>query len=123
MSAFAAIWYAGRRDPTASQHRAINALLDKVVGRFKSVAEEKQDLFRNQLTAYRNLYGFLSQILPWQDPELEKLYTFVRNLAAKLPPPSDGRALLSTTKWRSRSTDCNRSTVALSTLPMATLRR
>ncbi|MEM9972439.1 MAG: type I restriction endonuclease subunit R, partial [Pseudomonadota bacterium] len=45
-----------------------------------------------QLTAYRNLYAFLSQIIPYQDSELEKLYAFVRNLLAKLPPPGDGQA-------------------------------
>src|SRR5690606_22172208 len=45
-----------------------------------------------QITAYRNLYAFLSQIIPYQDSELEKLYTFVRNLIAKLPPPGDGQA-------------------------------
>src|SRR5690606_26755748 len=53
--------------------------------------EAEQDEFRGQLTAYRNLYAFLSQIIPYQDSELEKLYAFVRNLIAKLPPPGDGQ--------------------------------
>ena len=35
---------------------------------------------------------FLSQIIPYQDSDLEKLYAFVRNLIAKLPPPGDGQA-------------------------------
>ena len=52
------------------------------------------------MTAYRNLYAFLSQIMPYQDSELEKLYAFVRNLLAKLPPPGDGQASRSTMKWR-----------------------
>ena len=43
-------------------------------------------------SAFRNLYAFLSQIIPYQDSELEKLYAFVRNLLAKLPPPGDGQA-------------------------------
>ena len=42
------------------------------------------------MRAYRNLYAFLSQIIPYQDTELERLYAFVRNLLAKLPPPDDG---------------------------------
>ena len=45
--------------------------------------------FRGFLTAFRNLYGFLSQILPYLDEQLEQLYAFVRNLASKLPPPGD----------------------------------
>ena len=32
-----------------------------------------------------NLYGFLSQIIPYQDSDLERLYVFLRHLAAKLP--------------------------------------
>jgi type I restriction enzyme R subunit len=50
----------------------------------------EREEFRGVLIAYRNLYAFLSQIIPYQDSDLEKLYTFVRNLIAKLPPADDG---------------------------------
>jgi len=33
----------------------------------------------------RNLYGFLSQVIPYQDSDLERLYVFLRHLTAKLP--------------------------------------
>lgn len=69
----------------------MNAVLDAVVARFGQREEAEQEEFRGQLTAYRNLYAFLSQIIPYQDSELEKLYAFVRNLLAKLPPPGDGK--------------------------------
>ena len=36
------------------------------------------------------MYSFVSQILPFVDPELEKLYVFVRFLLRKLPPSSQG---------------------------------
>jgi type I restriction enzyme R subunit len=91
VNAFAEVWYRSKRDHSASDHREMNAALDAVVERFKDRGEEEQDAFRGQLTAYRNLYAFLSQIIPYQDSELEKLYAFVRNLIAKLPPPSGGR--------------------------------
>lgn len=42
-------------------------------------------VFRDQLTALRNLYSFLSQIVPYQDADLEKLHVFVRFLIPKLP--------------------------------------
>jgi type I restriction enzyme, R subunit len=58
--------------------------------RFLERDESEREEFRGQLTAFRNLYAFLSQIIPYQDSELEKLYSFVRNLIAKLPPPGDG---------------------------------
>lgn len=90
VDAFAAAWYRPRREPSGSDHRQMNAVLDAVVERFNQREEKERDEFRGLLTAYRNLYAFLSQIIPYQDSELEKLYTFVRNLIAKLPPPDDG---------------------------------
>jgi type I restriction enzyme R subunit len=65
-----------------------------VVQRFCERPEEEREEFRGQLTAYRNLYAFLSQVIPYQDSELEKLYAFVRNLIAKLPLPDDGGAFV-----------------------------
>lgn len=90
---FAEVWYRRAREHSANDHRLMNAVLDAVVERFSARTEEDQDLFRGQLTAFRGLYAFLSQIIPYQDSELEKLYAFVRSLIAKLPPPGDGRAL------------------------------
>ncbi|MBF0678787.1 MAG: type I restriction endonuclease subunit R [Devosia sp.] len=92
VNAFAEVWYRGKRDHSATDHRLMNAVLDAVVQRFGEREEQEQDEFRGQLTAFRNLYAFLSQIIPYQDSELEKLYAFVRNLIAKLPPPGDGQA-------------------------------
>lgn len=92
VNAFAEVWYRKRRDHSATDHRVMNSVLDAVVQRFNEREEAEQDEFRGQLTAYRNLYAFLSQIIPYQDSELEKLYTFVRNLISKLPPPGDGKA-------------------------------
>lgn len=46
--------------------------------------------FRGLLITFRNLCGFLSQILPYFDEELERLYAFMRNLISKLSRPRDG---------------------------------
>ena len=94
VAAFAEVWYRGKRDHSASDHRAMNAVLDTVVERFRDRVEEEREEFRGQLTAYRNLYAFLSQIIPYQDTDLERLYAFARNLLAKLPPPGDGKAFV-----------------------------
>ena len=87
---FAAVWFKGKRDSSGQDHKMMNAVLDRSVVRFKEHDEEAQENFRGLLTAFRNLYGFLSQILPYFDEELERLYAFVRNLGSKLPPPGDG---------------------------------
>jgi type I restriction enzyme R subunit len=94
VTAFAQVWYRGKRDHTASDHKAMNAVLDTVVQRFQEREEEEREEFRGQLTAYRNLYAFLSQIIPYQDSDLERLYAFVRNLSAKLPPSGDGQSFV-----------------------------
>ena len=91
VTAFAEVWYRSKRDHSASDHRVMNALLDAVVQRFQDREEEEREEFRGQLKAYRNLYAFLSQIIPYQDSDLERLYAFVRNLLTKLPPAGDGQ--------------------------------
>ena len=94
VAGFAEVWYRGKRDHSAADHRVMNAVLDAVVQRFQDREEDRQEEFRGQLTAYRNLYAFLSQIIPYQDTDLERLYAFARNLLAKLPPPGDGQGFV-----------------------------
>jgi len=94
VSAFAQVWYRTKRHHSVTDHRVMNAVLDAVVQRFQDRAEEEREEFRGQLKAYRNLYAFLSQIIPYQDSDLERLYAFVRNLMSKLPPPGDGQAFV-----------------------------
>ena len=60
-------------------------LLAPHVERFDEIAEEEQQDFRHKLTQYIRLYAFLSQIIPFADPDLEKLYVFARLLRKLLP--------------------------------------
>lgn len=90
VSAFSVVWYGKKKDHTATDHRTMNATLDRAVDAFQRREEEEREEFRGQITAFRNLYAFLSQIIPYQDSELEQFYTFCRNLISKLPPPGDG---------------------------------
>jgi type I restriction enzyme R subunit len=69
-------------------HQEMNAALDPAVARFSVLQTEKEEeaeLWRGKVQAFRNLYGFLSQVIPYQDSDLERLYVFLRHLAAKLP--------------------------------------
>lgn len=84
---FVKVWYRSKNQHSISDNKKMNAILDGVVQRFQSYEEEERETFRGQLKAYRNLYAFLSQIIPYQDSELEKFYIFVRKLLGKLPPP------------------------------------
>ncbi len=94
VTAFAQVWYRAKRDHSATDHREMNAVLDAVVQRFQNREVNEQEEFRGHLKGYRSVYAFLSQIVPYQDSDLERLYAFARNLLAKLPPPGDGHAFV-----------------------------
>lgn len=90
---FSHIFFAPKRRQSPSDHRAMNALLDQAVERFKQIQsrdEEEAELWRGKLQAFRNLYSFLSQVIPYQDSDLEKLFTYLRHLALKLPKRKSG---------------------------------
>lgn len=81
---FCSIWFS-RRGDGAANHQKLNALIDQAVERYTLLEETKQEVFRGKLGAFRNLYAFLSQIIPYGDSELEKMYAYGRFLLTKLP--------------------------------------
>lgn len=83
------IWFKNRKEPTASDHRNMNAVIDLAVVRFNALDQGERELLRGKLNSFRNLYAFLSQIVPYQDSDQEKLYTYLRLLIPKLPKRAD----------------------------------
>jgi type I restriction enzyme, R subunit len=85
---FCSVYFKPRQRQSMLDHQAMNAALDPAVSRFQVLqdkAEEEAEVWRGKLVAFRNLYGFLSQVIPYQDSDLERQYVFLRHLAAKLP--------------------------------------
>lgn len=88
---FANIWFSGRTTPTNSEHKRLNAVIDKAIEKYKHISddpehnEEQQKLFKSQLQSYLNLYLFVSQILPYADSIHEKRYVCLKALMMKLP--------------------------------------
>ncbi|MFJ5341569.1 type I restriction endonuclease subunit R [Pectobacterium sp. CHL-2024] len=93
INAWCEIWFRNRLNPTGSEHKKLNGLLDLAIERFQALSEEDQNLLKGQLVSFRNLYSFVSQIIPYQDSELEKLYTYARFLLTKLPHTTDSRTV------------------------------
>jgi len=103
---FCKVFFKPRATHTAADHGAMNAILDRAVERFKALRDElqtelpekewrqakedAQEEFRSRLQAFRSLYAFLSQVIPYQDSDLEKLYSFARFLVTKLPRVDPG---------------------------------
>ena len=93
VSAWCEIWFRNRLNPTGGEHKKLNGLLDVAIERFKKLGEDDQNLFKGQLVSFRSLYGFVSQIVPYQDSDHEKLYTYARFLLTKLPRTTDTRTV------------------------------
>jgi type I restriction enzyme R subunit len=93
MERFCAVYFKPKQKQSSADHEAMNAALDPTVSRFKVLLqenEEEAELWRGKLNSYRNLYAFLSQIIPYQDSDLEKLFIFLRYLSPKLPKRNAG---------------------------------
>jgi type I restriction enzyme R subunit len=90
VEAFAQVFYR----PTARQGPADHAHMQKhlqpAVDRFKAIQDEaKRVEFREKLAGYVQVYLFLSQIIPYADPDLEMLYSYGRFLLPHLPTGRD----------------------------------
>ena len=88
---FAGVWFGGGTTPTHSEHKKLNAIIDKAIEKYLHISdepehnEEQQKLFKSQLQSYLNLYLFVSQILPYADSIHEKRYVYLKALMMKLP--------------------------------------
>lgn len=82
---FCKVFYRPRQTQTPADHARMNACIDPAVNRYLELGEEDREEFRKTLVAYRNLYAFLSQVIPYQDSDFEKLYSYIRFLLTKLP--------------------------------------
>jgi type I restriction enzyme, R subunit len=90
VEAFARIFYKPLEQQSAADHAHMQRHLQPAVDRFTSIEdEEKREEFRDKLSGYVKVYAFLSQIVPYADPELEMLYSYGRFLLPHLPVDRD----------------------------------
>ncbi|MBK82910.1 MAG: type I restriction endonuclease subunit R [Gammaproteobacteria bacterium] len=89
---FCAVYFAPKRKESVHDHSKMNGLLDLAVERFKALDEDEQEELKGLFVNFRNMYAFLSQVIPYQDSDLEKLYTYLRFLLTKLPRRATGPA-------------------------------
>lgn len=90
---FCKVFFKPKEIQSPSDHAMMNSHLDPAKGRFTQLTEEDQEEFRSLLNTFKNLYGFISQVIPFADSDLEKLYTYAKFLATKLPYRSDATRL------------------------------
>jgi len=64
-----------------------------VLARFSAMERDERDKFKAALTDYVRLYSFLSQVVPFADASLEKLYAFARILRRQIKDELTGLPL------------------------------
>jgi len=86
VEAFAHVFYRSPARQAAADHAHLQRHLQPAVDRFKALyTDELRGAFRDKLTGYVRVYSFLSQIMPYSDPDLEMLYSYGRLLLPHLP--------------------------------------
>jgi type I restriction enzyme R subunit len=91
---FCNLFFKSSKSLSTSDQGKLNAYIDPAVERFKALPTEtddvmgtvtNQDDFKNTLQTFCRSYSFLTQIMPFSDVDLEKLFTYGRFLLKKLP--------------------------------------
>jgi type I restriction enzyme R subunit len=90
VEAFARIFYRQPERQNPADHAHMQRHLQPAVDRFKAIDDDDiRTGFREKLGGYVRMYSFLSQILPYADPDLEMLYSYGRFLLPHLPLDRD----------------------------------
>ncbi len=90
VEAFAQVFYKPTERQGAADHAHMQRHLQPAVDRFAVLDdEERRRAFRDKLAGYVRVYAFLSQIVPYTDPDLEILYSYGRFLLPHLPLDRD----------------------------------
>ncbi|MCU1656343.1 MAG: type restriction endonuclease subunit, partial [Pseudonocardiales bacterium] len=97
MQAYAEALLAAERGATSETglqraHAALYKHTDPARDRYVALADDDREVadgFRAALRDYVRMYAFLSQVVPYHDPELERLYLFGRALLNRLPRRQD----------------------------------
>jgi type I restriction enzyme R subunit len=76
---FVKAWKKGESQPK------LHNILGPVVTEFRQKTKKEQVEFKKTMRRYQNIYSFLSQLIPFSDINLEKLFIFNKLLNKKLP--------------------------------------
>lgn len=90
VEAFVRVFYTPTERRSSADHARMQQHLQPAVDRFRAMDDEdRRKTFRSKLAGYVRIYAFLSQITPYHDRDLEKLYSYGRFLLPHLPLDRD----------------------------------
>lgn len=90
---FCNVFYKSQKNLSKADQGKLNSFIDPAVERFKQLPEENdtssgkitQDDLKHTIQVFTRAYSFLTQIMPFKDVALEKIFTYCRFLLKKLP--------------------------------------
>jgi len=86
IEAFANIYFKPTGKLTTNDQAHLYSFIDPAIDRYKAIeTEDEKDEFKKSLRTWTNLYAFLSQIMPFIEPDFEKFYAYAKLLQTKLP--------------------------------------
>ena len=68
----------------SKENDLLQPILDPVVGKWKELERDQREEFRSTLQSYIRLYAYITQLITYDDIDLEKLYIFAHSLNKKL---------------------------------------
>ena len=91
VEAFANVFYKLPGQQRSRDHSQLNRWVTPCKDRFNALSDDADEKweFRDKLKSFVQLYAFLSQIMPYPDAELEKLYSFGKLTLNFLPTGRD----------------------------------
>lgn len=102
VDSFCNVYFKSAKAFSATEQKKLYAYMSPAVDRFKQLPLENsstdplamqstQEGFKNSIQSFVRLYSFLTQIMPFSDVGLEKLYTYSKFLLRTLPRNSNDR--------------------------------
>jgi len=99
---FCNVYFKSAKAFSATEQKKLYAFMAPAVDRYKQLPQESstehalimqstQEGFKNSVQSFVRLYSFLTQIMPFTDVNLEKLYTYSKFLLKTLPRNSTDR--------------------------------
>ena len=88
LNEYISIYFAPKNKPSPNEFARLTHLVKLAVERYQTLEEktpEEAEILRGKVGSFCTLYAFLSQVIPYQDSDLEKLYVYMRHLSALLP--------------------------------------
>ncbi len=86
IDALTKLYFGSKKSFTPNDQGKLNSFIDPSVDRFKQIKnKEDKESLEAALRSFVKLYSYLSQIIPFPDPELEKFFIYSRFLINKLP--------------------------------------